>query len=348
MGGNARRRTLSTQVMATTPPADRHTIAAWITAVVLLFLALHLRLLPALLAGLLVYELVHVIALRFTARTGGKLAAVGLIATVIVGALVAAMFGIVAILQGDAGTLPRLLQRMAEIVETSRGKLPPWLVDYLPGDPDAMKSTIVVWLREHATELRTVGGEVGHVIVHVLIGMVIGAMVSLREASRSSAGGPLVVALAERARRLGDAFRNVVFAQIRISALNTVFTALYLLVALPLAGIHLPYAKTLVVVTFIVGLLPVVGNLISNTVIVIVSLSQSLGVAIASLVFLVVIHKLEYFLNARIVGARIHAKAWELLVAMLLMESAFGIAGLVAAPIYYAYLKDELAARKLI
>jgi predicted PurR-regulated permease PerM len=334
--------------MVSTPPADRHTIAAWIAAAVMLYLALHLRLLPALLAGLLVYELVHVIALRFTARTGGKLAAVGLIATVIVGALVAAMFGVVAILQGDAGTLPRLLQRMAEIVETARGKLPSWLMDYLPGDPDAMKSTVVVWLREHATELRSVGGEVGHVIVHLLIGMVIGAMVSLREASHSPAGGPLVVALAERARRLGDAFRNVVFAQIRISALNTAFTAIYLLVALPLAGVHLPYAKTLVAVTFIAGLLPVVGNLISNTVIVIVSLSQSLGIAIASLVFLVVIHKLEYFLNARIVGARIHAKAWELLVAMLLMESAFGIAGLVAAPIYYAYLKDELAARKLI
>jgi len=27
------------------------------------------------------------------------------------------------------------------------------------------------------------------------------------------------------------------------------------------------------------------------------------------------------------------------------MESAFGLPGLVAAPIYYAYLKDELAAR---
>ncbi len=329
-------------------PPNRHTIAAWIAAAVLLFLTLHLRLLPALLAGLLVYELVHVIALRFTARTGGKIAAVGLLATVIVGALVAAMFGIAALLQGDAGTLPRLLQKMAEIVETSRDKLPSWVVDNVPGDPDAMKGAMVAWLREHAKELRTLGGEVGHVVVHILIGMVIGAMISLREATQAPAGGPLVVALAERARRLGDAFRNVVFAQVRISALNTAFTAIYLLVALPLAGVHLPYAKTLVAVTFIVGLLPVVGNLISNTVIVIVSLSQSLGLAIASLTFLVVIHKLEYFLNARIVGARIRAKAWEILVAMLVMESAFGIAGLVAAPIYYAYLKDELAARKLI
>jgi hypothetical protein len=30
------------------------------------------------------------------------------------------------------------------------------------------------------------------------------------------------------------------------------------------------------------------------------------------------------------------------------MESVFGLAGVVAAPIYYAYLKDELAARNLL
>jgi len=33
---------------------------------------------------------------------------------------------------------------------------------------------------------------------------------------------------------------------------------------------------------------------------------------------------------------------------MLIMESAFGVAGLIAAPIYYAYLKDELSARGLV
>jgi predicted PurR-regulated permease PerM len=42
------------------------------------------------------------------------------------------------------------------------------------------------------------------------------------------------------------------------------------------------------------------------------------------------------------VGSRISAQAWELLLAMLAMEAAFGIAGVVAAPIYYAYLKQEL------
>jgi predicted PurR-regulated permease PerM len=82
--------------------------------------------------------------------------------------------------------------------------------------------------------------------------------------------------------------------------------------------------------------------------IVIVSLAYSPNVAIASLTFLVVIHKLEYFLNAKIIGSRIQSRAWELLIAMLAMEAAFGIGGLVAAPIYYAYVKNELAERGLV
>jgi predicted PurR-regulated permease PerM len=107
-------------------------------------------------------------------------------------------------------------------------------------------------------------------------------------------------------------------------------------------------AKTVLVIAFFVGLLPVVGNLVSNTIIVILSLSVSLSVAIASLVFLVVIHKLEYFLNAHMIGTQVHAHAWELLLAMLIMEAAFGISGLIAAPIYYAYLKGELVSRRLV
>lgn len=90
------------------------------------------------------------------------------------------------------------------------------------------------------------------------------------------------------------------------------------------------------------------GNLVSNTFIVIASLSHSGEIATLSLAYLVIIHKLEYFLNARIIGTRIQARAWELLVAILAMEAMFGMAGVIAAPIYYCFLKDELAARGLV
>jgi len=36
------------------------------------------------------------------------------------------------------------------------------------------------------------------------------------------------------------------------------------------------------------------------------------------------------------------------LIAMLAMEAIFGIPGLVAAPVYYAYVKNELSGRGLI
>jgi predicted PurR-regulated permease PerM len=158
----------------------------------------------------------------------------------------------------------------------------------------------------------------------------------------------LAQALCERANRLGEAFRRVVFAQVRISALNALLTWIYLALILPAFGVQLPFVKTMVLVTFVVGLLPVLGNLISNTIIVIISLSHSLYVAAGSLAFLVVIHKLEYFVNARIIGGQIKARAWELLIAMLAMEAAFGVPGVIAAPVFYAYIKKELSDRNLI
>jgi predicted PurR-regulated permease PerM len=119
-------------------------------------------------------------------------------------------------------------------------------------------------------------------------------------------------------------------------------------VVLRLFGVDLPFVKILVALTFVVGLMPIIGNLISNTAIVVVCLSQGVPVAVSSLVYLVVIHKLEYFLNARIIGSHIKARAWELLIVMLVMEAGFGISGLIAAPIFYAFFKEELRAKALI
>ncbi|HMM55217.1 MAG TPA: AI-2E family transporter [Candidatus Desulfobacillus sp.] len=326
-----------------------HDIAAWLFAAAALFLVLKLRLLPALLAGLLVHELVHMLAPRLgVARLGhvrARLVAIALLSSVVIFLLALSAYGSMAFFRGELGSLPALMQKMAESIEGARAMLPDWLAARLPTSIDDLAETMMRWLRAHAGEAQIIGAEAGRGLVHILFGMIIGAMISLSEAAAYAQAKPLARALIERAARLAASFRRIVFAQVRIAALNAFFTWLYLDVALPLLDIHLPLAKTMVAVTFIVGLLPVVGNLVSNTVIVIVSLSHSVAVAVASLAFLVVIHKLEYFLNARIVGSRIRARTWELLLAMLAMEAAFGVAGLIAAPIYYAYLKDELAAR---
>ena len=81
---------------------------------------------------------------------------------------------------------------------------------------------------------------------------------------------------------------------------------------------------------------------LSNGAIVLLSFAVSVNLAGASLIFLVAIHKLEYFLNARIVGSQVDCKAWELLCVMLLGETLFGVNGVIAAPILYSWAKSEL------
>ena len=233
-------------------------------------------------------------------------------------------------------------------VEDARAILPESLRGYVPGDAEAIRVAIAEWLRTNADTLQLAGRGIGRSLAHILLGMVIGALLSMQKASTRPVRTPLADEIARHAARLAKSFQRVVFAQFWISMINTFFTWLYLDVVLRLFGVDLPLVKILVALTFIVGLLPIIGNLISNTAIVVVCLSQGVPVAAASLVYLVVIHKLEYFLNARIIGSHINARAWELLIAMLVMEAAFGIAGLVAAPIYYAYMKNELREKGLI
>jgi predicted PurR-regulated permease PerM len=334
------------------PPVSRSDLASWIIAALLLVLILELHLLSALLAGLLVYKLVDVLTpwlrIRALDRDSGRLLAVALIATVVVAALVGIGIGIATVLRHSGQTLPELLQRMAAIIEEARPNLPAWLASYVPEDADSLRQTLVRWLREHADSLQLAGKGIGRSVVHVLMGMVIGALVSLQKATQPHERRPLSELIAQHGARLASAFQRIVFAQFWISLINTFFTWLYLDVVLRLFGVDLPLVKILVALTFVVGLLPIIGNLISNTAIVIVCLSQGVPIALASLVYLVVIHKLEYFLNARIIGSHINAKAWELLIAMLVMEAAFGLTGLIAAPIFYAYFKEELREKELV
>lgn len=326
-------------------------IATYVLMAILMLLILQVQLLPALLAGLLVFELVHVISPIIARRVPGKYAkwlAVMLLATLVIGLLVGLGMGIATLIRSDAGGLNMLFDQLAKIIEDSRKVLPLWLNDRLPDDAIALQHTVIEWLRAHSADWQLLGKEAGHHLAHILIGMVIGAMVALHDVQTKVNHKPFAQSLIQRITLFAGAFKNIIFAQIKISAVNASLTAVYLLIVLPLCGIHLPFTKTMIAITFLVGLLPVVGNLISNTVIVIVSTSHSFLVAIGSLVFLILIHKLEYFLNARIVGSQIRAHAWELLVAMLLMEATFGLPGIVAAPIYYAYAKSEFRERNWV
>ena len=325
--------------------------ASYVSAALFLLLVLLKGLVGALFAGLLVFSLIHLMTpllARKISDERARVVAAAAIGAVLIAVLTLAIWGAVVFFKGDASTLTRLFKKMADIIDASRDQIPPWLNEHLPVDADAVREMTTNWLREHAAEAKTLGAEAGGTVAHVVIGMIIGVMVSLHDSLLPHAQRPFAAALMQRVANLHAAFRNIVFAQVWISSINTILSATFIFIALPLAGIRLPLSKTLVAITFFAGLLPVLGNLISNTALVVVALSHSLSTAVAGLTFMIVLHKLEYFLNARIIGARIEARAWELLVAMLVAESLFGMAGVIAAPVLYAYIKRELRARELV
>lgn len=337
------------------PRATGFEIAAWIVVAFAIVFAMHHHLLSAILSGLLVYSMVHRIARHLTerelARGWTMLAAVLIFSGITIVVASGIVIALIGMLKGHVGDIPEMMAKITRDVESFHD----WFVSrtWIP-HADTLYDHLIKVLKEHSDEWTKAGSmrgtealeSTGRMLLHAVIGIVIGTLLAFQP--DHEAHGPLSGAFFERIRRFARAFEAVVFAQVKISAFNTAFTSIYLFVILPLFGIHLPFRITLVMVTFICGLIPVVGNLISNSVIVLISLGMGGHVAVASLVFLVVIHKLEYFLNAKIVGGEIHAAAWEILVAMLCCEVAFGIPGVILAPILYAYIKAELKDKQLI
>ena len=170
---------------------SRPEIAALVFMAAALPAIIKLHLLPALFAGLLVHELVHMAAPKmFGVGNPGraKVVALSLLLTVIVLVVGGAIFATVLFLRSDAGSLGALLEKMAEILDKARETLPAAMQEWLPLDATELKDQIVAWLREHAKEVQSVSGEVGHGLVYALIGSVIGAMVSLREVQPGQIG----------------------------------------------------------------------------------------------------------------------------------------------------------------
>jgi predicted PurR-regulated permease PerM len=333
--------------------SEKIALVSLVLAFAALIAVFPLGLLSALLAGLLVYNII-VFGAKSLCRNGvmpsNKIAKILLFVTIsviVIASLSAGVVFLVSFISDGQESIVSLIKQMADVVVTVRKSMPEWLQEYLPANIEGWQAGLHEWLLSNARYLSVFGRDAGMFLVHVLFGMIIGGMAALQSSDLSNRA-PLTEALKARANCLCLAFRRVIFSQIRISALNTLLTAIFLAGIMPAVGIHLPFVKTMVLVTFIVGLLPIIGNIISNTVIVLISLGVSPLAAVVALIYLILIHKLEYFVNAKIIGSQISAHAWEVLLAMLVMDAAFGLPGVVAAPIYYAYIKSELADRNLI
>jgi predicted PurR-regulated permease PerM len=143
--------------------------------------------------------------------------------------------------------------------------------------------------------------------------------------------------ISDRFTAFYQSFSTVIGAQMTISAINTALTAIFVF------AVGLPYAPVIVGLTFLCGLFPIVGNVVSNTVIVFVAFQLSGKLAIMALIFLVVVHKLEYFLNSKIIGARIRNPIWLTLIGLIIGEKLMGVPGMILSPVILNYLRVEMS-----
>jgi len=299
-----------------------------------LMVGLHLAtpLLAALLSYLALTRLVFV-------RRGGKWLAVGIFIAVIS----AAGYGLGAFVNHTVRELP-------EIADRSIPSVIAWAKQHgveLPfADYDSLKELAVETARNQAQYLagfaKVARGATTNVVL-LIAGCVVAVSLLLNpqfELGKISGLRPNLYSdcCAEISRRFGllyESFVTVMGAQLIISAINTVLTAVFVV------AFGFPYAVVIIGATFICGLLPVVGNIISNTIVVMVGFTISPHMALFALIFLITIHKLEYFLNSKIVGWRIRNPLWLTLLGLIIGEKLMGVPGMILAPVILNYIKLE-------
>lgn len=261
--------------------------------------------------------------------------AVGPLLALTVLALNAKGFGIEAVRQ-----YPELVDHLAKTVLSIRQKLPESLAKHLPDGAQALQLMLAEGMKAHVGTIATTGKHWLHGLLLAYVGWVVGGLMALARPVRQ---GPLALSIRRRAVLFSETFSQIITAQFWIAALNATLTALFLKLVLPLFDVEMPYAVALIIFTFVAGLVPIVGNLVCNVVLTLVGVSVSPLVALSCLLFLIGIHKFEYIINAKVVGSKTSIGAWELLLVMFSLEALFGVAGLVCAPLYYAYFKKEFS-----
>jgi len=142
---------------------------------------------------------------------------------------------------------------------------------------------------------------------------------------------------------VAEAMLVMVQFQLVVAACNAALTLPVLL----LLGI--PHAPSLVVLIFVSGLVPVVGNVASGAILSMLAFQVKgwAGVGIfVSLTF--VLHKLEsYYLNPRLAARHVRLPGFVLIISLLLFEQVFGFLGLfLSFPALYVAqrIRTELAA----
>jgi predicted PurR-regulated permease PerM len=270
----------------------------------------------------------------------GKWLAVSVFAVVVLGIA----YGTGHFIKQAAGALPAVAERAIPSIigyaEKNNVELP--FTDWQSLKESALNA--VKEQRENLDTFARFANNAARQLVFLVIGIVVAVSIFLNNkldldhgthAIRDNLYSMACEELRARFRSLYHSFATVMGAQLIISTINTALTSIFVLC------VTLPHGPVVIGVTFLCGMLPVIGNLLSNAIIVAIAFTVSPQMALVALAFLVVIHKLEYFLNSKIIGDRIRNPIWITLLGLILGEKLMGVPGMILAPVILNYIKVE-------
>jgi len=182
--------------------------------------------------------------------------------------------------------------------------------------------------KHYAGNALSAASAVGHFFVHVLIGFILALVYVLEEEElrvfwarvdpRSLSG-----TLGRWIGHVADATIVTVQLQLIVAVFNTVTTLPVLL----LLGV--PHVGSLMVLIFVSALVPVIGNVVSGTILSLLAFQQKgwLGVGIfVGLTF--VLHKIEsYYLSPRLTARHVKIPGFLLIISLIACEQIFGFKG---------------------
>lgn len=306
-------------------------------AIALAIFAVRFELGPALVGGLYAYTILDV--------THRKL--VGRLRPLQARWLAVLIFGVVSVgltvlvgrfLRQSAATIPMILTSALPMLSELASKYGV----ALPFDSlSDLRQVAVDAVRENVRHISRASGVLTRGFFHLAMAIAVAVLCFLSDALEPPPGTvwsglrERVLALAGRFMR---SFELVAGAQVVISAVNTVCTAIFLV------GMGFPHTPFLIPATFFLGMLPLVGNLLSNTMIVCAGMTVSPRLGLIALGFLVLIHKAEYFLNSRIVGSSLRTPMWQTLLGIFVGELVLGVPGILLAPAALHFVREELSA----
>lgn len=164
-------------------------------------------------------------------------------------------------------------------------------------------------------------------LLKVFIGILLGIVVHfsiIEEANDSNAWGNIMNKMLAQANVMYNSFRDIMGIQVVISLMNTtIISVMALGLTYFIYGQFLPYWYVIIPLTAILSLVPVVGNLMVNIILVLSTVQISPTYVLVGVGLFLVIHKLELIVIGKKMKEKVNIPFILILLSMLLGEMLF-------------------------